>query len=121
MVAAIAGGTVAAWAGVVVTLAIAWRISRGGGGSAVSELDRSNRVLTESLKRERDAHQRTKDEMGAEIRDLRVEVANLRGRTDVALAINAWGEQHEQRAAERHAATLKVLDLIAARLGRELG
>lgn len=112
-------GEIAAWVGVVAALAVSWRIARGGGGAAVSELERSNHVIQEALKEERLAHQRTKDTMGAEIRDLRIEIAHLQGRTDVALAINAWGEQHEMRAAERHVATLNVLDLIAARLGVE--
>jgi hypothetical protein len=113
------GGQLATWIPVAVAVAIAWRVTRGGGGAAVAELERSNSVLERSLREERDAHQQTKDRMGAEVRDLKVEVAELRGRTDVAVAINAWGEQHEARAAERHVATLNVLDLIARRLGAD--
>ena len=114
------GGQLATWVPIAVALAVAWRITRGGGGAAVAELERSNHVLTTALDRERDAHQRTKDAMGAEIRDLRIQVANLEGKTDVALAINAWGEQHEARAAERHLGTMNVLELIARRLGKDL-
>jgi hypothetical protein len=49
-------------------------------------------------------------------------IAELRGRTDVALAIAPlinWSESHEHRAQERHNATLGVLGLIADRLGPE--
>lgn len=113
------GGQLAVWIPVGMALAVAWRITRGGAGAAVGELERANHVLEASLQRERESHQLTKDKMGAEIRDLRVEVGELRGRTDVALAINAWGEQHEQRAQERHIAQLNVLEMIAARLGRD--
>lgn len=113
------GGQLATWIPVGMAVAIAWRLTRGGAGAAVAELEQSNRVLERSLEQERQAHQATKDRMGAEIRDLRVEVGELRGRTDVALAINAWGEQHEQRAQERHIAQLNVLEMIASRLGRD--
>lgn len=112
-------GNLPTWVLVAMALATAWKLGGRGGGVATSELERQRDVLAESLKAERDDHQRTRDNMGAEIRDLRVEVANLRGRTDVALAINAWGEQHEQRAAERHAGLLNVLELIARRLGAD--
>lgn len=107
--------TAAAWAGtlpnwllVVLAVAVAWRLSRGGGGSAVSELSKANEVLTKRVQ-----------ELGSEVRDLRAENAELRGRTDVALAIDHWGSEHERRAQERHLATLHVLDMIARHLGEE--
>ena len=103
-------GTLPSWILVAIALAAGWRLTRGGAGSAVSELSEANKVLADRL-------QETRDKMGAEIRDLRVENARLRGRTDVALAINEGGTGHERRAQERHDATLVVLDLIAHRLG----
>lgn len=105
------------WGILAVTLAAAYRLTRGGGGAAVAELDRSNRVLTEALHAERQAHQATKDRMGAEVRDLRVQVATLEAKTDVAAVMQG----HEERAQERHVKTLQVLELIAARLGRDDG
>lgn len=106
-------GTLPNWILVALALIVAWRVSRGGGGAAVSELSESNKVLERKL-------QEVRDTMGGEIRDLRIENGELRGRTDVAVAIGPvleWTLKHELRAQERHDATLRVLDLIAARLG----
>jgi hypothetical protein len=106
-------GTLPSWILVALALFVAWRVSRGGGGSAVSELSTANHVLERSL-------QETRDKLGAEIRDLRIENGELRGRTDVAIALMPvidWTQMHEKRAQERHAATIVVLELIAERLG----
>jgi hypothetical protein len=81
-----------AWLALAFALAVAWRISRAGGGSAVSELSKANEVLTRRV-----------NELGAEVRDLRAANAELSTRTDFAQM--------------RSAATLRVLDLIASRLG----
>lgn len=97
----------------VMATGVAWRIAQGGGSSAVTELSEANRVLTQRLHDLRDEYQKKIDELGAQVRDLRVENAELRSRTDYQAVIN----EHEKRAAERHAATLKVLELIASRLG----
>jgi cell division protein FtsB len=91
------------------TTAVAWRVSRGGGSAAVTVLSEANKVLENKMHEQ----QRKIDELGAEVRDLRVENAELRSRTDYQAVIN----EHEKRANERHGATLKVLELIAARLG----
>jgi len=109
-------GTVPSWILVALGLAVAWRLSRGGGGTAVSELSQANKVLERALSE-------YKEKTGAEIRDLRIENGELRGRTDVAIAISPvidWTAHHERRAQERHEATLVVLDLIAKRLGPEV-
>lgn len=106
LLSALLDGSLAQWLPVLFVAAIAWRISRGGGGAAVSELSASNRVL------EKRVH-----ELGAEVRDLRIENAELRQRTDFGAVI----AEHEARAQERHEGTLKVLNLIAARLGKERG
>lgn len=108
-------GTLPTWILVVLALAIAWRVSRGGGGAAVSELATANQVLEQRL-------QRAREELGGEVRDLRVENAELRGRTDVTIAIAPVIEAlsaHELRAQERHDGSLRVLDLIAQKLGPE--
>lgn len=99
-------GSVETIAVLVLTAGIAWRISRGGGGSAVSELSKANEVL-----------ERRVDEQGKEIRDLKMKNAELASRTDFGATMAI----HEERAAQRHQATLRVLDLIAARLGPDNG
>lgn len=110
-------GSLPTWILVAIALAAAWRVSLSGGGSAVSELEKANKVLERALHDERVKAQEKYDELGAQVRDLRIENAELRGKTDVALAINEWGTGHERRAQERHEAALVVLDLIARRLG----
>jgi len=94
-----------------VVLFSAWRLSKHGGGAALTEYDTANKRLERSL-----AEART------ETARLIVELAKLQGETNVALAVAPvleWSRMHEQRAAERHSATITVLDLIAARLGPE--
>jgi DNA integrity scanning protein DisA with diadenylate cyclase activity len=111
-------------AALVVIVAAAWRVTRGGGGAAVQELSTANRVL-----------ERRNHELGSEVRDLRIEVAELRTRTDFAAAMAAYEErmdearrgdaaraqqqyeEHEARAAARSDNVVRVLELIAARLG----
>lgn len=103
MIAALHGiGDVAGWAALALALIAAWRVTRGGAGSAVQELSEANRVLDARV-----------HELGGEVRDLRIENAELRERTDYAAVMAA----HEETALERHKALLNVLSLIAARLG----
>lgn len=82
---------------------------RFGGGTALGELERANRVL------ERRVH-----ELEGDNRRLTGEVAVLQAQTNVALAIapvlSALTE-HEAAAGKRATAMLSVLDLIADRLG----
>ena len=99
----------------LVTLAIAMAgylfVRRHGGGTALEELERANRVL-----------ERRVAELEHENGRQATELATLRGRTDVALAIAPVLEAlklHEERAAERSGRTLDVLGLIADRLGPE--
>ena len=54
-------------------------------------------------------------ELGGEVRDLKVQNAELRSRTDFAAVIAL----HEDRALERHEGVLNVLGLIADRIGPE--
>jgi hypothetical protein len=92
-------------------LVVAFVIWRGGGGTALSTLTEANRVL------EKRVH-----ELGAEVRDLKVENAELKGRTDVTMALAPmleWSVKHEERAQERHEKTMVILGLIAKGLGQE--
>lgn len=84
----------------------AWRVTRGGAGSAVQELTAANKVL-----------EHRKDELGAEVRDLKAENAALKARTDyeasLTAALGPLAEAlgtHERGARERSEALLKILD-----------
>lgn len=96
-----------------VTLALACAgflfVRRYGGGSAMAELERANRILEKAVKQLQEDNTR-----------LTAEVAMLRARTDVAEAIRPVLQAltlHEERAAQRADRTLDVLDLMAKRLG----
>jgi len=108
-VLAILAGSVAQWLTVAAVIVGAWLIYRGGGGTALETLQTANRIL------ERRVH----DLEAQGKQDARL-IAELKGKTDMALAIKPfmeWGTEHETRAQERHEGTLHVLELIAARLG----
>lgn len=109
---AIQWGTLPGWLTLVLLVGAAFAIPRrGGGGPAIASLEATVRVL--EAKTTSDA---------ATIAELRETVADLRARTDVSVAIQPVVEAltaHETRAAERHTGSLKVLDLIAGRLGPE--
>lgn len=99
----------------LVTLAIAMAgylfVRRHGGGTALEELERANRVL-----------ERRVGELEQENTRQAAEILTMRSRTDVALAIAPVLEAlklHEERAGARSERTLDVLDLIASRLGPE--
>lgn len=95
-------GSVAQWLTIVAVTAAGWRLSRGGAGSAVQELSAANKVL-----------EHRKEELGAQVRDLLVENAALKQRTDFQAVMSG----HEERAQQRNEAILHVLELIADRLG----
>lgn len=121
-------GSIPTWALFLLALVVAWRVTKGGAGSAVSELSKANEVLTTRV-----------HDLGSEVRDLRVENAALRERTDVTLAIapaaqriidetRAVATEHERAAIERHElqlaaarSQLTVLGMIAERLGPDNG
>jgi len=91
-------GSLPTWILVVIGLAFAWRITRGGGGTAVSELTAANAVLTHALKEQRDISDKQAKE-----------IAVLQSKTDVVLAITPLMQSHEKNAQERHESTVKVL------------
>lgn len=124
--ASIVWGSIPTWALFVLALVVAWRVTKGGAGSAVSELSKANEVLTQRV-----------HDLGGEVRDLKIENAELKARTDVSLAIQPAVQsvidatrsalaEHEDRAIERHqqqlasgSQQLTVLGMIADRLGAE--
>jgi hypothetical protein len=84
---------------------------RYGGGAALAELERANRILTGRVT-ELEAQDITKTRR----------IAELEARTDIALALMPVIEAlhtHELAAAKRSEATLNLLGMIADRLGRE--
>lgn len=93
----------------VALIGAAWLWRRGGGGAAIESLETANRVL------ERQVH-----EQKLRIDEQDKTIAELRGRTDVSLALKPlleWTSGHETRAQDRAEKMLNVLDLIAKRLG----
>ncbi len=98
-------GTLPGWLTFVAIIAAAWIFFRGGTGTAVSGLQDTNRELERQIK-ERDGKISALERINAE----------LRAEKDVTVAIipvlNAM-RAHEERAQERHAATLPVLQLMA--------
>lgn len=99
-------GSLPGWLLLLLGVFVAWHVSKGGGGAAVTELAKANEVL------ERRLH-----ELGAEVRDLKVENAMLAARTNfegsLAAALGplaaAMGS-HENGAKARSEALLKILD-----------
>lgn len=92
-------------------LAVVWRITRGGGGTAINELSKANEILTKRV-----------HDLGAEVRDLKIENAELKMKTDY----HAVMDTHEYRAEERHTtmvelinAQTSILSKIADRLGTD--
>lgn len=112
VLAATPWGTLPGWLTLAALVGAAfWLPRRGGGGPAIASLEANNRVLE---KRVHELEQQGKIDAAT--------IAELRGRTDVTLAlapIVEWSTRHEDRAQQRHEGTLKVLDLIAARLGSD--
>lgn len=91
--------------------------ARGGFGSseAIRSLRDARDVLNDTVEGQR-----------GKLDDANKEIAELRGKTDVTIAlvsalnpINEWTVKHEQRAQERHEATIKILGMIARHLGPE--
>lgn len=94
-------GSLPTWALLLLAVVAAWRISRGGGGSAVTELTAANKVLEE-----RDQKRETAMQAQAK------QIAALESKTDVVLAVTPLIADHERHAQERHTATIEVLEAI---------
>lgn len=95
-------GSLPTWLILAMAVLVAWRVTKGGGGAAVSELTQANDVLTRALDKER--------EQGVD-RQKRIEA--LEAKTDIVLAVSPLLADHEKRAQERHEATLLVLRALA--------
>lgn len=106
MLAAAEWTTVLPWIPLAVAAVAVWYLGRHGGGTALSEMVRANEILERSLVTLRER-----------VDTLERENAELKGRTDVATAIERSMLKHEERAATRHEASLRILSLIAQRLG----
>lgn len=119
LLAFLAPGTLVGWLTLVLLILGGMYFRVGGGGTALQSLVVANQVLEKRVKDLEDqAHADAKT------------IAELRGRTDVAEALKplfswqekhdaqviAWSEAHENRAQERHAATILVLEQISAKL-----
>lgn len=98
-------GSLPTWLLLALALAGAYRLSRGGGGSAVTELSKSNEVLSGALERQR----KIADDQAKQI-------AALESKTDVVMAVSPLIQAHEAKAQERHDATIHVLEAISAKL-----
>lgn len=113
-------GSIPTWLLLIFGLVVAWRVSRGGGGQAVTELSEANKVLTKALEK----NERITAEQAQQI-------AVLTGRTDVVLAVRPIMEELDRKAQDRfeaaqiqsrehHDATLAVLQAMTISLnGKE--
>lgn len=117
MIASAVYGTLPGWLTLITIVGALVAFVRGGFGSseAVRALRDERETLSEVVEQQR-----------SKIESQGREVSELRGRTDVSIAlvaaltpINEWTAGHEARAQERHDKTMIVLDLIAGRLGSE--
>ena len=100
-------GNAPSWILVLIALTAAYRLTRGGGGSAVSELTAANKVLEESLSRTRDA-------LAAEEQRIKA----LEARTDVVLAVTPLMQEMDRKAQARFDETVQVLRQISDTLAR---
>jgi hypothetical protein len=124
-------GTLPTWILVIMAVIVAYRVTKGGAGSAVSELSKANEVLTRAVHEEREK----REALGGEVRDLGKENALLKGRTDFASSLAAalgplseWTAGHEARAQERHEAQMaaatkntEAVLLVLERIGERFG
>ena len=111
-------GTLPGWLTVAAAVGAAAIFWRGGGGTALSTLQAANLVLERRVR-----------ELEVQGKMDAATIAELKGKTDVALAVQPfmkWAELHETRAAERHIGMMKaqeqtttILTMIGERLGTD--
>lgn len=108
-------GTLAQWLTLVGIIAAGWILLRGGGGGALASLETANRVLE---KRVHDLEQQAKLDQAT--------IGELRGRTDVTLALQplsaeiANHEAHAQARADRALIELRrIADHLDARTAHD--
>lgn len=107
-------GTLPGWLTLFALLTTLIVFARGGFGSseAIRSLRDARDVLNDTVEGQRN-----------KLDDANKEISELKGKTDVTIAlvsalnpINEWTIKHEQRAQERHEATLEVLKMIFAKM-----
>lgn len=105
--------SIPSWITLALLLAAFIVFLRGGGGVALGHLREANEVLAKTV-----------TDQNEKLRAAEREISELRGRTDVSLAIATamaplidWSHTHERRAQDRHDRMLPILQLIADRLG----
>jgi hypothetical protein len=109
LIAFMTSGTIAGWLTVVALAAAGWAVWRGGGLTALATLRTANEIL----------EVRVQDLERLRLEDQQ-EIALLRARTDVTLALAPLAAElagHELAAEARNQKLLSVLNLIADRLG----
>lgn len=90
-------------------LSAAWFIVRAGGGAALDTMVTANHILAERVK-ELEASDKIKTN----------EIAILTARTNIALALaplQDWAFSHDKMTKEFHDSSLRLLEMIAKRLG----
>lgn len=92
-------GSLPTWILVALAIIAGWRITKGGGGSAVSELSAANKILE-------DARQKNH----AKIEEMAKQITALESKTDVVLAVSPLIADHERRAEERHQALVHTIE-----------
>lgn len=101
-------GSAPSWLLLAVALGVSYRVTKGGGGTAVTELSKSNEVLKETLDEERGK--------GVE---LRARITVLEQKTDVSQVLQPfikWASEHEEADKARHDITVAAFASVADEL-----
>jgi hypothetical protein len=104
------------WLALIPLVAVGWVVWRGGGIAALSTLRTANEVL----EKRNDSLEERVDELERLRAEDQSTIAELRGRTDVSIALMPLASElagHEAAAERRNEKILTVLNLIANRLG----
>lgn len=108
LLASVWASTLPTWLLVIAALGVGYRLTKGGGGTAISELSKANEVLTKSLS----ARDRA-------IAQLQARVNTLEEKTDVSQVLEpfvAWATSHEESDELRHDQTVKAFTAVTDQL-----
>lgn len=92
-------GSLPTWILVGLAVIAGIRLTRGGAGSAVSELSAANKILEEARQKNH-----------AKIEEMAKQISALESKTDVVLAVSPLIADHERRAEERHLALVHTIE-----------